>query len=225
MERKEVLVVLESVGYDLFMEVQPNNIMSLGEVHKAYSHGCWTLPSMIAIWTGHLPTCSIRTCYHHELLQPNPFFMEELTKTRYVYLYTANGWLTPFMYEVRRSGYFPKLYDNHACVQEIISSILSTTVAPFFALTLLTETHTPYNTEKEQTFKDTKDMDELRERQIKALEYLDEQLEPLIKGNFNLIITSDHGENFELGNYGHQLKEFRPKLMEVPLVSRWRKEK
>lgn len=221
--KKEVLIVLDSVGYERFMKAQISNFKSLGEVHKAYAHGSWTLPSMAAMFAGYLPTCSIENCFHNSLLSGySPFFLEHLTRTRYVYVYSANGWIWKLMLSVNVPGYFPRTYDYNECAHEIVED-LTAKKEPFFALMLLTETHQPYTTEKGQKFETYDDLEELKRRQTHALEHLDKVLEPILKDStYNVIVTADHGENFEKGYYGHQLKVFRPKLLEVPLVSRWK---
>jgi len=74
--------------------------------------------------------------------------------------------------------------------------------------------------DKQRFFKQSK-LDELRQRQIRAVKYLDgvvEELFDIVPKNTYITITSDHGELFgEEGFFGHG-PVFHEKVMEVPFV-------
>lgn len=225
MTRKELLIILDSIGYDLFNEVQPENMMKIGELHKAHSHGCWTLPSITTFFAGILPTCTIENCYHNKIFEAHPYFVEEITRNKYVYISTSNGWMWKQMLSINRVGYYPKTYDYSQCTPEIVQDILNRNKnITYFHMMLLMETHQPYAIQKNQTFNTWDNMKILKQRQITALKHLDKTLKPILTPEYNIIITADHGENFEKGNYGHKTKQYRPKLTEVPLISNWKPE-
>jgi glucan phosphoethanolaminetransferase (alkaline phosphatase superfamily) len=72
-----------------------------------------------------------------------------------------------------------------------------------------------------QRFFNQAKMDELRQRQIAAVKYLDvvvEELFDLVPKNTYITITADHGELFgEDGYFGHGPIQ-HPKVLEVPFV-------
>ncbi len=74
---------------------------------------------------------------------------------------------------------------------------------------------------QEEKFFDQKKMDELRDRQVKTIEYLDtviEELFDLVPANTYITITADHGELFgEDGYFGHG-PIMHEKVFEVPFV-------
>jgi hypothetical protein len=74
---------------------------------------------------------------------------------------------------------------------------------------------------KDETFFEQKQMDELRQRQINTVKYLDgvvEKLFDLCPKNTFITITADHGELFgEEGFFGHG-PIMHPKVHEVPFV-------
>lgn len=74
---------------------------------------------------------------------------------------------------------------------------------------------------KEEKFFDPTKMEELRQRQIAAVQYLDrvvEEMFDLVPDNTYITITADHGELFgEDGYFGHGPIQ-HPKVLEVPFV-------
>jgi len=74
---------------------------------------------------------------------------------------------------------------------------------------------------KKQRFFNQAKMEELRQRQIAAVKYLDrvvEELFDLVPKNTYITITADHGELFgEDGYFGHGPIQ-HPKVLEVPFV-------
>lgn len=82
------------------------------------------------------------------------------------------------------------------------------------------ETETARNGETDHRF-DQKELDQLRERQIAALEYLDGvfgRLFDVVPSNTWIIVTSDHGELFGEGGYFGHGPISHEKVFEVPLV-------
>ncbi len=75
--------------------------------------------------------------------------------------------------------------------------------------------------EQEEKFFDQKKMDELKDRQVKTIEYLDTVLEELfdmVPDNTYITVTADHGELFgEDGYFGHG-PIMHQKVFEVPFV-------
>jgi glucan phosphoethanolaminetransferase (alkaline phosphatase superfamily) len=75
-------------------------------------------------------------------------------------------------------------------------------------------------TRRQRFFNEPK-LRELRERQVRAVKYLDtvvEELFDIVPANTYITITSDHGELFgEEGYFGHGPIQ-HPKVFEVPFV-------
>ncbi len=76
-------------------------------------------------------------------------------------------------------------------------------------------------TERQEQFFDQGKLDELRDRQVKAVQYLDrvvEELLDIVPANTYVTITADHGELFgEDGFFGHGPVQHE-KVLEVPFV-------
>ncbi len=74
---------------------------------------------------------------------------------------------------------------------------------------------------KKEKFFDQKKLDDLRQRQIKAVKYLDrvvEELFDLVPKNTYITISADHGELFgEEGYFGHGPVQHE-KVYQVPFV-------
>jgi len=92
--RNQIILVLDSVGYDVFIEADLPNLKSVGEVHQAISQGFWTLPAVASITAGSLPYCKHEGCWHRKLLKPCFNIFKEKEKEGYTtYVYTSNGWV------------------------------------------------------------------------------------------------------------------------------------
>jgi len=188
-----LVVVLDSVGYRTFLKANIPNMKSVGEVHLAYSHGSWTLPSFASMFVGIFPACSIQNCYHRRLINPEPFF---LRKNKAV-VFTSNPWV-----EILAKSLGAKVIPI-----ESTKDVLNHNVDGDIVFVHVMETHfigdEPWS----------------EEIQIKRLESIDKVIGRLI-GKFNrVLITSDHGENFEGGaKHGNFNGIFRKYIFEVPLV-------
>jgi len=218
------LIVLDSVGYDLFCEAFAKNLERIGEVHPAFSDGSYTVPSMAAILTGKLPLCTIPKCLHQELLampHGNPFFLEDQAEVMPVHIYTSNPWLYPDLKRRAQNRFSINFhyYEHSECIKEIVNDVL--TKDDTFTIIHVMETHAPYTTWFGETrWGDQEPPEIARKYQRRALEYVDENLEPLIDRGGNIIVTADHSEIFTSDHkFGHFPPVFTPGLFRVPIIS------
>jgi len=211
---KRVIVILDSVSYDLLMETETPNIDSLGEVRLAYSHGSWTLPSIASLINGHPPAC-----YGKKFIEPNPFLLRE----HRILFYTSNDWVRLLLEAYRRiyCGIRVIFYDYRECINEMIDD-LKTRRGSYLAFLHVMETHYPYTIYKGEKPPDTKDPKVLKERQKRALKYVDEALGRLFSiPNLAILVTSDHGQAFDGGElHGNFDGIFRPELFRVFIVAK-----
>ena len=223
-----VIIVLDSVGWDLFCKCNVPNMRSLGEPHQAFSSGLWTVPSFAEILKGQLPRCLNKSCYHNKIIKRSAFFLDNIPGK--LYFFTANGWLIePYSY-IKHPKFVWKYFkpeDSGWKSEEMIQEILNLT-GDYLVIMHVMETHSPYKY-KEQFYssigeeylkKMTKeDLERLKQRQIKSVEYIDKIIKPLIDMKLELVITADHGENFELGKFGHDQSYPVEKNLYVPIIS------
>ena len=139
-----------------------------------------------------------------------------------------------------------ELMDRHNDMAAMVDKISFEDTRPAFYLLNVGETHYPYALPSEDPsewprisgvhgvlkqlddmtpwgeFFDQEKLDELRRRQVRAVEYLDSEVFPrlfeLLPKETWLVVTSDHGELFgEDGFFGHGPIQ-HPKVLEVPFV-------
>ncbi|MFB0543792.1 MAG: sulfatase-like hydrolase/transferase [Candidatus Bathyarchaeia archaeon] len=222
---RELVIVFDSVRYDLFMEADAPNLKSLGKVHRAYSHGSWTRPSMSSILSGYLPSCpEVENPW-----EPQWIMLKFVGGGRRVF-YNSNAWMhkTHPLEGVER--YYPVPYSAQSIVEDALEEVEDLSLAVLFFM----ETHTPYSVREEDTTEllrriwkynvggeDPHLASEMWNRQKKAVEYLDNLIKPLLDlEDTRIVFTSDHGELFgEHHRLGHDPSlPFHIKLFEVPLI-------
>jgi len=222
---RELLIVFDSVRYDQFLWSNAENLKSLGKVHRAYSHGRWTRPSMASILSGYLP-------YSPEVKnpwEPSWAYLNFGGSPRYFFN------TSPWCRHMEPIKGMCLNYDPPRQAKKIVYEMTRTNNVPMM-IVLFTETHAHYwfeeETEEDREFSKEmwnynhgEDNPDLPERamlkQIESIEYLDELLKPLLDGfKGRVYFTSDHGELFgEHHRIGHDPSfPHDKKLFEVPLI-------
>lgn len=189
-----LVVVLDSVGYDTFVRAKIPSLR-VGEIHRALSHGSWTLPSFASMLVGVFPACTVPGCHHRRLIKPDVF----LCRKRRVAVVTSNPWVAML---ARGMG---------AGVVEVVRETARVRELPDADLVFLHVMETHFVGDEEWT----------EEVQLERLEEAAESLAPLIDSVEDVLVTADHGENFGSGErHGNFDGVFRREIFEVPLVTR-----
>jgi hypothetical protein len=273
-----VVVILDSLRYDSWLEAAPKNLGSIGPVERRWSYASWTAPSHYNLLMGLLPHSSPRHVYASEHYKAD---FERYSERLGIEGIEFKKWL-PSLYlptflkhdlgyrtEARVS--MPvlnpytilnhdfdhyELMSTHNDMMAIVNSLEFDPDRPTFQLINSGETHYPYALPNEDQSAwphlpglhgvlkrmdeptaaperdgsdsglgppcfDRRELDELRERQISALQYLDGvfgTLFDVLPSDTWLVVTSDHGELFgEDGYFGHG-PVAHEKVYEVPFV-------
>ena len=222
---RELVIVFDSVRYDLFMEANAPNLKSLGKVHRAYSHGSWTRPSMSSLLSGYLPSCpEVKNPW-----EPQWIMLKFVEGGRRVF-YNSNAWMHNVHPLDGVERYYPDPYSAQSMVGDVLEEVEGLSLAVF----LFMETHIAYSYREEDTSEifrrvwrynqgeeDPLLVSEMWNRQKKAVDYLDNLIKPLLDlEDTRIVFTSDHGELFgEHHRLGHDpTLPFDVKLFEVPLI-------
>jgi hypothetical protein len=236
-----LLLCLDSVRYDTFMRAETPNFSKVGNVCKAHSFACWTVPSMMGYLMGYPPIgTGRRTLFpHHKLgkasLAPE-FFLKEGYVTAWL---SSNGFILKLDRALRGaiSRWF-KHYENEKYLElgctatreifnEAKSIVENEGEKPIFMVILEMATHLPYHAGERTLGFDPRDPDRNFDNQVRAIGYVDSVSPALFnafRGTGNattVIITSDHGDL--LGpDWGHDPSSnhfrFHQKLFEIPFI-------
>lgn len=266
--RNLVIVVLDSLRYDSWLEARPEVLSKLGPVQRRWSYASWTAPSHYNLLMGLLP---------HESpvhVHASEYYKSEFT--RYADRLGIDGIayrsLVPRLflpsYLRRELGYYTRalvsmpvlnpytllntdfdsyeLMPTHNDMALMLEQLSFDVERPSFWLLNVGETHYPYALPGEDeedwphlaglhgTLKhldeadgvapamfDSSQLQTLRERQVRAVGYLDsvfERLFNLLPSDTWVVVTSDHGELFgEDGYFGHGPIN-HDKVLEVPFA-------
>jgi len=226
---RDLLIILDSVRYDRFMEAGAPELKSLGTVHKAYSHGTWTRPSVTSILSGYLPQSDIGQPYKPSWVMLSPVMFHNRKVP--AWFLNANAWVHNMGPKRYIEKWYPKPYSAPRMVED--AKQIMETNREFFVAMLIVETHVPYdyepsksNNEVVELFKaynEGEDNDAPRiakEKQRKAISYISKVVKPILEIPDKIIITSDHGDlQGEMHKIGHDPSfGFHIKLLEVPLI-------
>lgn len=233
------LIVLDSVGYDEFMEAQTPNIDSFGRISfEAFAQGTFTGPSTQAMMLGYLPWGGTETqIFGRELWLPESFREKgyetvALASLPYSQSYYFSRGFDIFK-DMRRINMTSKMVKD---ALEIIEPL-----DKFFLFMNVGSTHRPYDYGETRTDWKEKELQEynyeggevnkeyleyLRKRQIEAIEFVDEKIAPLLEELEDTVtlITSDHGTCFgegEVCGHGIGRKDAVLKQLRVPLIFHW----
>jgi len=268
--RNLVVVILDSLRYDSWIEAEPRNLAALGDVERRWSYATWTAPSHYNLLMGLLPHTSPPEVYASEYYKedfrryserlgvPGMEFKSVLPSIFIpTYLRNTLGYSThamvsmPVLNEhtvINRDFDSYELMPTHNDMAAMVERLHFDDNRPAFYMLNVGETHYPYALPREdpkdwprisgvhgvvkhmgdpgadapEEFFDQSQLDELRQRQIDAVTYLDENVFPRLfeklPADTWLVVTSDHGELFgEEGFFGHGPVQ-HPKVTEVPFV-------
>lgn len=229
-----LIIVFDSVRYDRFMEASAPNLKALGRIHKAYSHGSWTVPSIYSMLYGHFPQA--------QGVDKRPVDVQL-------------GWL---FYGTKQQGYENFFINDNAWInmlnlpncklikyslrlpaKEIIVDMLNimNTSQKYCIFTIFLETHLPYSVDRNEDYRNIWEIvhdynngldvsscfiEAIKERQRRAITYLDDLLKPVLdRHKGRVIFTSDHGDlqgEYHKIGHGPENFPFDEKLFEVPLI-------
>ena len=226
-----LLIVLDSVRYDIFLEADTPNFDSLGRAVEAYSHGTWTRPSMASMLSGYLPTSELGQPFKPSwvMLSREVFHERELE----AYFLNSNAWAHRLAPRAYRELWYPEPFSADLMVEDALK-ILRNRDECFVAM-LFTETHGPYNYRPEVEYRELVEATKAFNRGVdngapkmarmasmKAIEYIDWVAKPLLDQADFIIVTSDHGElmgDDGIHKIGHDPSmPFHPALVRVPLI-------
>jgi len=238
-EKSCALIILDSVGYHEFAEAETPNIDSFGRKRfEAFAQGTFTGPSIQAMMLGYLPWAGTETqIFGRELWLPNSFKERgyktvALASLPYCQSYYFGRGFDIFR-DMRRISMTTKMVKDTLKIVEPLEK--------FFLFMDIGATHRPYDYGETRTdWKerelqkynyeggelDEEYLDYLRERQVEAIEFVDEEIGPLLEEleDTVTIITSDHGACFgEGGVCGHGIggEDAVLKQLKVPLIFHW----
>jgi hypothetical protein len=271
--RHLVIVVLDSLRYDSYVEAAPQVLGRLGEVERRYSYASWTAPSHYNLLTGLLPHASPTHVYaseyykndylrYTERLGVPDIEFRDLLPALFLPTFLRNrlGYRTHAMVSmpvlnpltgINRDFDTYQLMPSHNDMAAMVDAMRFDGDRPTFHLLNVGETHYPYAvpgddpsewprisgvhglvkrldddaehaaTDAAVPFFDDATMEQLRQRQVRSVRYLDtvfEKLFDLLPDNTWVVVTSDHGELFGEGGYFGHGPIAHDKVLEVPFV-------
>lgn len=215
-----LLIILDSVSYEVFQEANAKNIRKLGKIGKAYTPAHWTMPTVVSMFY-------------------NPYYMGKPLVIMGGYL--EHEWVPQIM---KRSGYNTSLvadnpwfilcrdfikrgFDKYRASSKVnldwvINEAMGCLKPPFFTVVWITSTHSPYF---KKTIKRANWTTGNRRNQIRQINVADRYLGKLFKKvpkNTEIVVTADHGESFKgdttIGHEPRVLEEFDENLFKVFFV-------
>jgi len=268
--RNLVMVVLDSLRYDSWVEASPTNLARLGSVERRWSYASWTAPSHYNLLMGLLPHSSPHHVHASELYKADlarysgrlgidRIEFKSLLPSLFLPSYLKKGLgyrtearvsmpvLNPHTPLNRDFDHY-ELMPTHNDMMTMVDALRFRDEQPTFHLLNVGETHYPYALPHEDpsqwphlpglhgvvkeldraassdintVYFDQGQLDELRRRQVAALDYLDTVFARLFEAvprDTWIVVTSDHGELFgEDGYFGHG-PIAHEKVLEVPFV-------
>jgi len=266
--RNLVVITLDSLRFDSWVQAAPANLARIGDVERRYSYASWTAPSHYNLLMGLLPHRSPTKVYaseyykedftrYTERLGVEDMEFRQLLPSLWLptYLKTKLGYRTHAMVSmpvlnpttpVNRDFDTYQLMPRHNDMSAMLDAMRFDDDQPAFYLLNVGETHYPYalpdedpsqwprisgvhgvvknldaETEGPGDFFDTEQMEQLHQRQVRSVRYIDGlfgRVFDIVPPNTWLIVTSDHGELFgEDGYFGHGPVQ-HDKVNEVPFV-------
>jgi len=270
-----IIVILDSLRYDSYMEAAPKVISKLGKVERRYSYASWTAPSHYNLLTGLLPHNTPDNVYASEYYKQDflnyntrlgakdiefakmvpGLWFPELLRNNLGFSTHARVSLPVLNPKTGINRCFDsfQLMDSHNDMRAMLPTLEFSSDRPAFYLLNVGETHYPYAKPDEDSsmwprisgvngvfkkldkctdaegnlieddteFFDQDKLDQLRERQIDTVRYLDgvfEELYDTVPDNTWIVVTADHGELFgEKGYFGHG-PIMHDKCFEVPFL-------
>lgn len=270
--RNLVIVVLDSLRYDSWIDAAPASLAQLGAVERRWSYASWTAPSHYNLLMGLLPHQSPPEVYaseyykqdflrYSERLGVEGIEFKRLLPSLFLPTFLKNelGFRTGAMVSmpvlnphtaINRDFDTFELMPTHNDMAAMLPKLVFDEAKPSFYLLNVGETHYPYALPGEdpskwprisgvhgvfkhlddggkdaptepREFFDQARLQELRERQVNAVTYLDSvfaRLFDMLPSNTWVIVTSDHGELFGEDRYFGHGPIVHEKVLEVPYV-------
>ena len=272
--RNLVVVVLDSLRYDSWVEAAPETLSALGAVERRWSYATWTAPSHYNLLMGLMPHTSPPEVYaseyykedfrrYSERLGLEGMEFRKVLPSIFLPTYLRNtlGYSTHAMVSmpvlnqhtaINRDFDSYELMPSHNDMAAMLPKLHFEQGRPSFHLLNVGETHYPYalpdedpdrwprisgvhgvfarldpaahdqpHPDEPREFFDQAKLDELRDRQVKAVEYLDgvfARLFDALPDDTWVIVTSDHGELFGEDRYFGHGPIMHQKVLEVPFV-------
>jgi len=270
--RNLVIVILDSLRWDSWIEAGPQSLASLGAVERRWSYASWTAPSHYNLLMGLLPHESPPEVYaseyykqdflrYGERLGIEGMEFKRLLPSIFLPTFLRNslGYRTGAMVSmpvlnphtvINRDFDSFDLMPSHNDMAAMLPRLEFSEDRPSFYLLNVGETHYPYALPDEdpslwprisgvhgvfkrldeggeaaptepREFFDQARLEELRRRQVAAVEYLDgvfARLFDQLPSNTWVIVTSDHGELFGEDRYFGHGPIMHEKVLEVPFV-------
>lgn len=220
-----LLVILDSVGYDVFVKAKANNLKRT-TVKAVHSPACWTLPSLVSyLWS--YPPIGEQRLFDWD---PPKWAPEEFQNRGYLTaFFSGNPFVSMYMEGLRRKfNVFCDLGKKN-CINEMIEKCLDFAKPPFFHVLHVMETHVPYydgSTEYPKIYSyDPEvlakvDVEKAVQQQIRSVEYVDKKLGKLfdmLPKPLAVIVTADHGEIHPHGHAPNKIS-FSEKVFEIPFT-------
>jgi hypothetical protein len=226
-----VWIVAESIRYDVFSSSKVPNLLSMGDLYEAHTHGSWTRPSVTSMLSGYLPQSDYGQIFTPSWVMISKQMLKERDIPRY--FINGNAWVA----NMAPSRYIEYSFLEKHQGEKMVSKALKIMELfdHYFIFLFLTESHIPYDLpyetpawlkEYEELVKrynagEENEAPELtRRRSGLALEYIDDLVSPLLDKGCKYIFTSDHGELMgEHHKIGHDPSyPFHESLLKVPLI-------
>jgi len=205
--KNKLIICMECLSYDFLDKCRTPNIKSLNP-HPATAYGTVTRASVPALLGGLLPVCRIESCEHRRIAKEwhDPFLLSKYKRKGHLLLYIPNGWIYELIRPFIDLQFREKLlkWSNHLDelpTKEMIKDFLGMLPElekPYFAYFQCMETHPPF-------FSPEGSGDRKR-----AVEYIDEVIEPLLELDCEIVVTSDHDFHTygSMDNEGKHLEVF-----------------
>lgn len=238
--RSKLCICLDSCTYKVYMDAETPNMDSLGLAYRAYSFACTTGPSIMGYLMNEPPIGIGGGMFE---VVPGKELREWMPR-HYSEKGYATAWLSGNPVLMRMDSQLDgalQRYFKYWKVTEYLKQVATPDIIkdladivkkerenPLFVFILLLDTHTPYHDgSKVHTFTPFKPRLNY-ENQKRSVEYVDSVF-PLFLKPFKeagrpleIIITSDHGENYGGWGWGHNAfrshLRFGPQLFEIPFI-------
>jgi len=235
---RDLIIILDSVRYDRFIEASTPN-MKRFKFYEAWSHGTWSRPSTVSIFSGFLPQSDAGQPYEPSsvMLGPQMFAYEgedgkKVWRDVPTWYLNANPWTQGIGPAGYAETYYKELYSGPEQVKD--AARIMRTSSEFLVAIHIMETHAPYYLDPSEDLTPVKSIfrpynregadngapDLAAERSRESIARVDRMIAPLLPLVDRVVITADHGDlQGEHGKIGHfPTFPFHPALIMVPLV-------
>ena len=213
-----IIILLDSVSYEIFSHAKTPNIESIGNVEEAYTPAHWTLPTITSMF--YIPFYMGKPLIDSKYNKPNMWLPIRMKKCGYnTTIITDNPWFNICKDFISR-GFDNYIVYKGISAKWIINEGKKHLVPPFFTFLFITETH-----HGDHMRKDVHEI-QTKEHQVKAIEKVDNllgELFDIIPKDTRIIITADHGDSYDgdmiIGHNPRIIKKFDKDLFRVPFIT------